>query len=54
MILAWIVIVILMVVVLLVGLTTFRSQWGSLIMSFCAVVKTTLFPLSKSKQGLTY
>jgi hypothetical protein len=46
---AWIVTVVSTVIVLLIGLTAFRSRWGSLIMSFYAMVKPTLFPLSESK-----
>jgi hypothetical protein len=48
---AWIIIVISTVIVLLVGLTAFRSQWGSLITSFCAVVKTTLSLCLKANKG---
>jgi hypothetical protein len=51
---AWIITVVSTVVVLLAGLTAFASRWGSLITSFCAVVKTGLFPLSESKQRLTH
>lgn len=51
---AWIITVVSTVLVLLAGLTTFGSQWGSLITSFCAVVTTTLFPLTESKQRLTH